>query len=66
MKRQYDFSGAERGKFFIPDAELVPPIHLDAGVRTWLATHAESKGKTLNDLINELLRKDIELIEAAK
>lgn len=66
MKREYDFSGAERGKFFRPEADLVPPVHLDAGVRSWLAAHAESKGKTLNDLVNELLKKDIELIEAAK
>jgi predicted HicB family RNase H-like nuclease len=66
MKREYDFSGAERGKFFRPELELVPPIHLDPNVRSWLSTHAESKGKTLNELINELLKKDIELIEAAK
>jgi hypothetical protein len=46
--------------------EYAPPIHLEPGVLSWLTTHAQSKGKTLNALVNELLKKDIELIEAAK
>jgi hypothetical protein len=66
MRREYNFAGAERGKFFRPELELIPPIHLDASVTSWLATHAESEGKTLNDLVNALLKKDIELIETAK
>ena len=28
MKREYDFSKAERGKFFRPNAELSLPIYL--------------------------------------
>jgi hypothetical protein len=27
MKDEYDFSKAERGRFFRPDAMLVPPKH---------------------------------------
>jgi hypothetical protein len=27
MKDEYDFSKAERGRFFRPDAVLVPPKH---------------------------------------
>jgi hypothetical protein len=29
MKDEYDFSNAERGKFFREGARLVPPVHLD-------------------------------------
>ncbi len=29
MKKEYDFSGAERGKFYRPDARLNLPIYLD-------------------------------------
>ncbi len=66
MKREYDVSKAERGAFFHPEMKIVPPVHLYPGVLSRLTEHAESKGKTLNGLVNELLKKDIELIEAAK
>ena len=66
MKSEYDFSNAARGKFHRPDMELAPPVYLDPGVLAWLTSHAQSKGTTLNALVNELLKKDIELIETAK
>ena len=66
MKREYDFANAARGKFHRSGMELVPPVHLDPGVLTWLTSRAQAKGTTLNALVNEMLKKDIELIEAAK
>ncbi|HEY3800763.1 MAG TPA: hypothetical protein VGL58_20610 [Caulobacteraceae bacterium] len=65
MKDEYDFKGAERGKFHVKDAVLVPPVHLEADVLTYLAARAEARGATLSDLVNGLLRADIALIEAA-
>ena len=64
MKDEYDFSNAERGKFYRKDAALVPPVHLDPEVLDYLAARAEARGTSLSALVNELLRKDIELIEA--
>lgn len=66
MKDEYDFTGAERGKFFHKDAELVPPVHLDPDVLRYFLERARSRGATLSDLVNQLLRKDIELIEAGR
>jgi hypothetical protein len=66
MKDEYDFSKGERGKFYRPDAVLNPPIHLDPEVRTFLTARAEARGVSLSDLVNALLKKDIELIEAAE
>jgi len=66
MKNEYDFSGAERGKFFRKDAALDVPVYLEAGVRDYLTARAKAKGIELNDLINALLKRDIELIEIAK
>ena len=66
MKDEYDFSNAERGKFYRKDALLVPPILLDPDVLTYLAERAQARGITLNALINHLLKMDIELIEAAR
>ena len=66
MKDQYDFSKAERGKFFRPEAVLVPPVHLDPEILAFLTARAEARGVSLSELVNALLRKDIELIEAAE
>jgi len=66
MKDEYDFSKAERGRFFRPDAVLAPPVHLDPEVLAFLAARARARGMSLDELVNALLRKDIELIEAAE
>jgi len=65
MKDEYDFSNAQRGKFYKPDLRLIPPVRLDPQVLDFLVKRAEAKGTTLNELLNALLKKDIELIEAA-
>lgn len=65
MKDEYDFSNAERGKFYKPDLRLIPPVRLEPQVLDYFIKRAEAKGTTLNALLNTLLKKDIELIEAA-
>jgi hypothetical protein len=66
MKDEYDFSGGARGKFYRENAELIPPVHLEPDVLAYLKTRAEARGTSLSKLVNELLRKDIELIEAGR
>ncbi|OFZ68591.1 MAG: hypothetical protein A2V79_08870 [Betaproteobacteria bacterium RBG_16_56_24] len=66
MKERYDFSKGERGKFYQPDAVFRLPVYLDEKVQTYLAARADAKGVDLSELVNDLLKKDIELIEAAK
>jgi hypothetical protein len=56
----------KRGKFFHKDAVLDVPVYLEGGVRDYLTARAKAKGVELNDLINALLKRDIELIEIAK
>ncbi len=65
MKDEYDFKSAERGKFFRKDAALIPPVRLEPRVLAFLLERAKARGESLDELVNELLRKDIELIEAA-
>jgi hypothetical protein len=66
MKDDYDFSNAERGRFYRPDAVLSPPVHLDPDVLAFLTARAQARGIPLDDLVNALLKKNIELIEAAE
>ena len=63
MKDEYDFSKAVRGRFYRPDAQLNIPVYLDQDVESWFAEKAKIKGVNLQSLINELLRKDISLIQ---
>ena len=65
MKDEHDFSQGERGRFFREGATLVPPIHLDADIQALLTAQAERQGVTLNDLVNAMLREDIEPSECA-
>jgi hypothetical protein len=64
MKDEYDFSKAERGKFFRPGARLAPPVHLEPEILEILAARARAQGMSLDELVNRLLKKDIERIEA--
>jgi hypothetical protein len=66
MKDEYDFSKAERGKFHQAGAKLNLPVYLDNEVMDYLSDRAKSKGIELNQLVNELLLKDIALIESVK
>jgi predicted HicB family RNase H-like nuclease len=66
MKDEYDFSKAERGKFYRRDVQLIPPVQLDPENLDYLAERAAARGMSLNALVNELLRKEIELIEATR
>lgn len=66
MKSEYDFKNAERGKFFRKNSSLELPVYLEAGVRDYLTERAKAKGVDVSDLVNDLLKRDIELIEAAK
>ncbi len=63
MKDEYDFTNAELGWFYRTDVQLNIPVYLDQDVESWFAEKAKLKGVNLQSLINELLRKDISLIQ---
>jgi cytidylate kinase len=63
MKREYDFSKGLRGKFFRKGAELRLPIYLDAKLQRKLERLARKKGKDIGEVVNQLLRRDVEFIE---
>ncbi len=66
MKRRYDFSKGERGKFYNPNAVFRLPVYLDKKVQSYLTAKADAKGVELSDLVNALLKKEIEIIEAVR
>ncbi|MCC6588658.1 MAG: hypothetical protein IT168_18325 [Bryobacterales bacterium] len=66
MKPKYDFSKGVRGKFYKPNAELRLPIYLDADVQQYMAERAVDKGVPLTELVNGLLKREIQIIESVK
>lgn len=66
MKPEYDFSKGEGGKFFRPNAELRLPIYLNADVQADLAERAAQKGIPLSEMVNTLLKQEIQIIESVK
>ena len=63
MKRNYDFSRGVRGKFYREGAELRLPIYLDAKLQKQLEDLAQKNGKDVSELVNQLLEREVQLIE---
>lgn len=63
MRSEYDFSGAVRGKFYRKGAELRMPIYLDTELQHKLECIAQKKGKDIGELVNQLMWKEVELLE---
>ena len=63
---EIDFTGGLRGKFYQPNARLNLPVYLDAEVQAYLASLAARKGVQLSDVANDLLKKDIAILEVGK
>lgn len=66
MREEYDFSKGERGKFYNAEAQYNLPLYLEADVLNYFTVKAKAKGVELNTLVNDLLKKDIDLIEGLK
>lgn len=62
MKREYNFSKAERGTFYKKGAELVLPVYLEPQLQNKLERIARKKGKDIGEVVNELVRKEVEVI----
>ncbi len=63
MKREYDFSKGVSGKFYRKGAELRLPIYLDAKVQEQIERLARKSGKEVDEVVNQLVRKEVEIIE---
>ena len=64
MKKEYDFSKGERGKFYRPGMKLNIPIYLDEEVSVFVQKIALKKRIDRSSVVNELLRGDIKIAEA--
>lgn len=66
MPAEIVFLRAKRGQFYKAGAQLNMPVYLEQQVQATLAALANAKGVDFSVLINDLLKKDIELIEMTR
>jgi hypothetical protein len=61
VRKEYDFSKGERGKFYRPDVELNLPVYLEPQVAEAVRERARKKNTTMGSFVNEWLRKNLHL-----
>ena len=63
MKKQYDFSKGEQGKFYRSDTILKLPIYLDDDLVAFFEEYAKEKKADLQTAVNEVLRHNKEMVQ---
>jgi len=66
MKKQYDFSKGEQGKFYRPDALLKFPIYLDDDLVAFFEEYAKEKKADLQTAVNDVLRHNKDMLQALR
>ena len=62
MKKEYDFSKAERGRFYRKNADLRLPIYLGARLQKQVESLATRTGRDLGDVVNQIVETEMRLI----
>lgn len=63
MKKEYDFSNAEQGKFYRRIEKLEIPVYLDKEIKEFFNKTASKKKIGLDKMINTILRKEMEMLK---
>jgi len=66
MRKEYDFSGGTRGKFYLQGAKLNLPVYLDKEVLAFVKRIADKKKTDMSSIVNELIRNDMQLADTIK
>ena len=64
MRKEYDFSKGERGKFYRPAAQMNLPIYLEPDVAKFVRTCAKKKKVDTQKIVNQWLRNSIETVRS--
>ena len=61
MKKEYDFSKGERGKFYKKDLLLNYPVYLDPENLKFIQELADKNKVDINKIVNNLIKSNIRL-----
>ena len=62
MKKEYDFSRAERGRFYRKNAILRLPIYLGSRLQKQVESLATRTGRDLGEVVNQIVKTEMRLI----
>jgi hypothetical protein len=63
MKKEYDFSKGERGKFFNEDIILNYPVYLEPENLKFIQDIADKSKSDINKIVNDLIKNNIRLVK---
>lgn len=66
MKKEYDFSKGERGKFYRPEATFNVPIYLEPENQSFVEDIAQKRKSDMSQVVNELIKTDRKIAEFVK
>lgn len=66
MKKEYDFSNGQRGRFYRPNLRLNLPIYLEKDVADFVREFAHKKRVDAQTAVNRLLRQKKALIRSVQ
>lgn len=66
MRKEYDFSKGERGKFFNKDGKLNFPVYLDDEILSFVQRIVKKRKTDVSSIVNQILRNDMQLAEVIK
>lgn len=61
MKKEYDFSKAERGKFYQENLILNLPVYLNPENMRFVEKIAKEKKADLSEIVNKLIKESIKI-----
>lgn len=66
MNPEYDFSKAERNRFYRPGATHEFPVYLESDIRESLDRLARERGTDIDHLVNQWLRMNLAMVETTR
>jgi hypothetical protein len=62
MKKEYDFSKAERGEFYRKNAKVRLPTYLGARLQEQVESLASRTGRDMGEVVNHIVETEMRLI----
>lgn len=63
MKKEYDFSKGQRGKFYKSNLKLNLPIYLESKSFSFVQSIAKKKHSDISSVVNDLIKNDMTLAQ---
>jgi len=66
MKKEYDFSKGERGRFYKDNSIINLPVYLDSDNLRFVEKIARDKKSDLNTIVNQLIKENIKIAQVLR